>query len=192
MIADAVKTGVDLDPNEPGGMVLVSLFQPVERLVFLSETDVDQRYVVRRNVPALREILQPHERFLRFASFSRHRIGMSERSDRSRVASRKPGPLSILGDSLFIHRFLLVSHPKVPVCRSEVRITLIERLSELLDRLVVTASPKERSSDVRVDDQRERVALLRAFYFAHRLFHPPHRPSSRAAPLVLPRVARFG
>ena len=66
------------------------------------------------------------------------------------------------------------------------------RLAQLLDGLVVLARGDVSHSHIRVDDQRERIKLLRPFHLRDGFIESPHEPQVPVAiPLMGGRVIRI-
>src|SRR5262249_16782318 len=79
--AQAVEPWVYFEENDAIRVLLVSFIQPDERLIFLAQTGIDQGEVVGRNGSLLCLLAQLVEQFDRFASLTRHRIGVGEWRD---------------------------------------------------------------------------------------------------------------
>ena len=92
-----------------------------------------------------------------------------------------------LGDGFRIHRLLLVSHPERPVPRGEVRVHF-QRLSNLIDGLVVAAPKVQYQAHIRIDDQRERVEFLGPFQRSDCLIAPAGSRQTNGIPVVGRRI----
>src|SRR5262249_32621929 len=79
--AQAVKSWFHIEENDAIRILLVSFLEPDERLIFLAQTGIDQGDVVGRNGSLLCLLAHLVEQFDRFASLTRHRIGVGEWRD---------------------------------------------------------------------------------------------------------------
>src|SRR5262249_36973752 len=68
VVANRVKARVHLQINQPRGMILIRLFEPLERGILGSEAHVNQRDVKWRDVLLCRSLLQRQESLLRLGS----------------------------------------------------------------------------------------------------------------------------
>src|SRR5215510_5091630 len=83
----AVKHRLYLD-GSGNFALLVRLFQPLERVIFLPQPCIDERKVVRGDIALLGPFFQFAKHPLRLTSFSRDPKGVAKRGDCPRIAWR--------------------------------------------------------------------------------------------------------
>jgi len=103
--AQAVEFLLDLEVHQPDCAFLVSFLEPGECLILFVKAGIDRGDLERRDVPALSELLQFDDYFLRRLSVPRHRIRMGEVCHGDRASSTYR--LLELGNCLGIPAFLL-------------------------------------------------------------------------------------
>src|SRR5260370_20794541 len=121
-------------------MFLVCLSEHFERSIIPPQRPVYKSKMERRTIVLLRFCPQLSQDRPGFLLLPRHRIGISERCERSPIVVRKLGCLLKFNDSFTIAPLLPIGRAKYKVCIERVAADL-EGLQTLLDLLAVPPRP---------------------------------------------------
>src|SRR5260370_93322 len=144
-------------------MFLVCLSEHFESSIILAQRAVYKSEMERRNIVLLRFCPQLSQDRPGFLLLPRHRIGISERCERSPIVMRKLGCLLKFNDSFTIAPLLPIGGTKYKVCIERVGADL-EGLQTLLDRLAVPPRQIISHCEVSANPRRKRVILQSVFH----------------------------